>query len=154
MKTSLKIQPNNHKVIFQLGNIFLIEKNYISAVKYFNEAVKIKNDFWQAFNNIGLAYFEQDNISLSIDYFKKALTIEENAEPLLALASCISVNDIDSAISLVKKALIKDPQYVDFDYRKEQLWGEKIQNSTEKLFKNRELKKDITFARSKIDNPY
>ena len=40
--------------------------------------------------------------------------------------------------------------YVDPNYRKEQLWGEKLQISTEKLFENPQLKKEILFAKTKI----
>ena len=50
--------------------------------------------------------------------------IEENAEPLLGLASCLRIKDIKLALELARKALAKDPKYVDYNYRKEQLWGE------------------------------
>ena len=107
-------------------------------------------DFWQAINNKGLAYFELNKIDLSIISFKKAIDIEENAEPLLALASCLRNKDINKAIDFAKRALNKEPNYVDFDYRKEQLWGAKLQISTEKLFENPELKKEILIAKTKI----
>ena len=54
------------------------------------------------------------------------------------------------AIQLAKKALAKDPKYVNYDYRKEQLWGEKLQASTEILLQNEQLKKDVIIAKSKI----
>ena len=154
LETALKIEPNNYKTIFQLGNIFLMEKNYSKAEKLFDKSVKIKPDFWQAINNQGLAYFEQDKINTSIKLFEKAINIEENAEPLLGLASCLRIKDIKLAIKLAKKALTKDPNYVDYDYRKEQLWGKKLQNSTEILLKNDELQKDVIFAKSKINASY
>tara|TARA_B100000242_G_scaffold197568_1_gene142839 strand:+ start:934 stop:1797 length:864 start_codon:yes stop_codon:yes gene_type:complete len=147
----LKIEPNNHKAIFQLGNIFLIEKKYLEAITLFDKSVKIKPDFWQAINNKGLAYFEKNKINLSIGLFEKAITIEENAEPLLGLASCLRVKDTKLAIQLAKKALIKDPNYVDYDYREEQLWGENLQKSTEILLKNDQLQKDVILAKSKIN---
>ncbi len=104
-----------------------------------------------AINNKGLAYFEQDKINLSIEFFEKAISLEENAEPLLGLASCLRIQDINSAILLAKKALIKNPNYVEYDYRKEQLWGEKLQISTEKLLKNDKLEQDIRMAKLKIN---
>ena len=148
--SGIKILPKNFKAIFQLGNIYLMEKNYKKAIEEFDKAIKIKKDFWQAINNQGLAYFELNKINLSIISFKKAIEIEENAEPLLALASCLKNKDINKAIILSKKALNKDPNYVDFNYRKEQLWGEKLQISTEKLFENPEIKKEILVAKTKI----
>ena len=154
LESGLKIQPNNHNAIFQIGNIFLMEKKYLSAIRKFDEAVEIKPDFWQAINNIGLAYFEEDKINLSSIYFQKAISIEENAEPLLALASCLLSQNKDSSITLVKKALVKNPNYVDYNFRKEQLWGEKLQNATEDLFKSVELRNSVILAKSKINKGF
>ena len=150
LEDGLKNEPNNHKAIFQLGNILLMKKNYQGAIKLYDKSVMIKPDFWQAINNQGLAYFEKNNIKISTKLFEKAITIEENAEPLLGLASCLRIKDIKLALQLAKKALIKNPKYVDYDYRKEQLWGEKLQNSTEILLQNDELKTDLILAKSKI----
>ena len=151
LEKGIKIEPNNHKAIFQLGNILLMEKNYLGAIKLFDKSIKIKPDFWQAINNQGLAYFERNNINLSIKLFESAISIEENAEPLLGLASCINIHDNKLAIQLAKKALAKDPKYVNYDYRKEQLWGEKLQANTEILLQNEQLKKDVILAKSKIN---
>ncbi|MDC3077858.1 tetratricopeptide repeat protein [Prochlorococcus sp. AH-716-O05] len=151
LEQGIEIFPKNFKAIFQLGNIYLMEKNYEKAIEEFDKAIKIKVDFWQAINNKGLAYFELNKIDLSIISFKKAIKIEENAEPILALASCLKNKDNNNAIALARKALNKEPNYVDFNYRKEQLWGEKLQSSTEKLFENPQLKKEILFAKTKIN---
>ena len=60
------------------------------------------------------------------------------------------LNDIKLALQLAKKALIQNPNYVNYQYRKEQLWGEKLQSSTEILLQNEQLKKDVILAKSKI----
>jgi len=151
LKKGLSIEPNNHQAIFQLGNILLMEKNYFEAIKLFDESIKIKADYWQAINNQGLAYFEINNINLAIKHFEKAISIQENAEPLLGLASCLRMKDIKLAIQLAKKALNKDHNYVDYNYRKEQLWGEKMQASTEILLKDDQLKTDVILAKSKFN---
>ena len=151
LEKGLKIEPNNHRAIFQLGNISLMEKNYSEAINLFDKSVDIKSDFWQAINNKGLAYFEKNNINRSITLFEKAISIEDNAEPLLALASCLRMKDIKLAIELAKKALNKDPNYVNYDFRKEQLWGEKLQISTKILLQNEQLKQDVVMAKSKIN---
>ena len=151
LEAGLRIDSDNYTAIFQLGNIFLIEKNYTEAIKFFEKSVKLKPNFWQAINNQGLAYFETNNINLSIKLFEKAIAIEDNAEPLLGLASCLSSRDIKLALELAKEALIKNPNYVDYDYRKEQLWGEKLQTSTEILLLNDLLKTDVIMAKSKIN---
>ena len=151
LENGLRIEPNNHKAIFQLGNIFLMEKNYSKAIDLFDKSVKIKPDFWQAINNKGLAYFEKNKIDQSKKFFEEAISIEDNAEPLLGLASCLKIKDIKLALQLAKKALNKNPNYVNYEYRKEQLWGEKLQNSTEILLQNDLIKKDVILAKSKIN---
>ena len=151
LKEGLQIEPNNHNAIFQLGNIILMEKNYTQAINLFDKSVKIKPDFWQGINNKALAYFEKSNINLSIKHFEKAISIQENAEPLLGLASCLRIKDIKVALILAKKALAKDPNYVSYNYRKEQLWGAKLQASTEKLLENEELRNDVMLAKSKVE---
>ena len=151
IESGLKIDPKNHRAVFQLGNIYLMQKNYDLAIKYFKKAVELKPNFWQAINNQGLAYFEIDKINLSIKFFEKAISIEENAEPLLGLASSLRKENLNSAISLAKKALTNNPNYVEYEYRKEQLWGEKIQVSTRKLFMNEQLKEVINIAKLKIN---
>ncbi len=151
LQSGIKFFPENSKAIFQLGNIYLMEKNYEKALEEFDKAINIKRDFWQAVNNKGLAYFELNKIDLSIISFKKAIALENNAESLLALASCLRNIDIDEAIIIAKIALEKEPNYVDFNYRKEQLWGKKLQISTEKLFENPQLKEEILFAKTKIN---
>jgi len=150
LEKGIEIEPNSYKAIFQLGNILLMEKNYLGAIKLFDKSIKIKPDFWQAINNQGLAYFEKNKVNLAIKLFESAISIEENAEPLLGLASCLNIQDNKLAIQLAKKALAKDPKYVNYDYRNEQLWGEKLQASTEILLQNEQLKKDVILAKSKI----
>ena len=151
LETALRIESNNYKTNFQLGNILLMEKNYLEAIKLFDQSLNIKPDFWQAINNQALAYFEKNNINQSIQLFKKAISIEDNAEPLLGLASCLRMKDIKLALQLAKKALNKNPNYVNYEYRKEQLWGENLQTSTEILLKNDQLQTDVTLAKSKIN---
>ena len=146
LKQGLKIQPKNTNALFQYGNIFLMEKNYEKALSTYNKIIEIKANFWQAINNKGLIYFEKDDISLAITNFKKAIEIERNPESMLALGVSLKDTNMKKSILLVKEALQKNPNYVSFEYRKEQLWGEKLQKETEELFKLEELKKDVSIA--------
>ena len=69
----------------------------------------------------------------------------------MGLATCLRVKNIELALQLAKKALNKDPKYVNYDYRKEQLWGEKLQTSTEILLQNDQLQTDVILAKAKIN---
>jgi tetratricopeptide (TPR) repeat protein len=151
LETGLKIEPNNYRAIFQYGNILLMEKNYMEAIKMFDKSLKNKPDFWQAINNKGLAYYEENNINKSIKFFEEAISIEENAESILGLATCLRIKDNTLAIQLAKEALTKNPNYVNYEYRKKQLWGEKLQTSTEILLANEQMQKDVILAKTKIN---
>tara|TARA_B100000212_G_scaffold336078_1_gene308916 strand:+ start:1019 stop:1876 length:858 start_codon:yes stop_codon:yes gene_type:complete len=147
LKKGLNLNPDNINAMFQLGNLYLIEKKLEKSLDSFNNITNSKPDFWQAFNNKGLIYFELNNIPLAIKNFKKAISIEENAEPLLALAVCIQNENFKESVLLAKKALSKNPNYVDLQYRKEQLWGKKIQKQTNKLLSSKELKQEVAIAK-------
>ena len=127
-----------------------MENDFLKAIKYFNKAIQIKPDFWQAQNNNGLAYFELGNLDESIQFFEEALLIQNNAEPLLGLASCLIKIDIERVLQLTREALKKDPRYVEYSFRKEQLWGSKLQNAAEKLLKNKQIQKEVKQA--KLEN--
>tara|TARA_Y100000589_G_scaffold289253_1_gene291266 strand:+ start:347 stop:1207 length:861 start_codon:yes stop_codon:yes gene_type:complete len=146
LKQGLEIQPKNANALFQYGNIFLMEKNYETALSKYDKIIKIKANFWQAINNKGLIYFEQNKIPLAIDNFTKAIEIKKNAESMLALGVSLKNTNMKKAILLVRESLQKNPNYVSYKYRKEQLWGEKLQKATEELFKIDELKRDISIA--------
>jgi len=147
LKKGLNLEPENINGLFQLGNLYLMEKNFKKSLNIFNVTTNIKPTFWQAFNNKGLIFFELNNIPNAIKNFERAIEIESNAEPLLALAVCIQNENFKKSILLAKKALSKDPNYVDNEYRKEQLWGQKIQKETNKLFSSKELRQDIAIAK-------
>ena len=89
LKKGLEIQPKNATALFQYGNIFLMEKNYKKALSKYSTIIEINANFWQAINNKGLIYFEQDEILLAINNFTKAIEIEKNAESMLALGVSI-----------------------------------------------------------------
>ena len=146
LQQGLAIQPKNTNALFQYGNIFLMEKNYKKALSKYNKIIEIKANFWQAINNKGLIYFEQDKIPLAINNFSKAIEIKKNAESMLALGVSLKNINKEKSILLAKEALQKNPKYVSFKYREDQLWGDKLQKATEELFKIKELKKDISIA--------
>ncbi len=147
----LELQPDNYNGIFQLGNIFLMEENYKKALIQFESAIILKPKFWQAINNRGLVFFELDKKLLAISSFEEAISIEENAETILALGVSLRTTNRSEAILLAKQALNLNPEYVSFDYRKEQLWGKKLQSATEELFLFEELKEDVLSAKEYLN---
>ncbi len=144
----LKIDPNNAEGHFQLGNSRIMQKKYNKALLAFKAANKIKPKFWQSLNNQGLVLYEMNKKEKAILIWKKTLTIEENAEPMLAVAAAEYEQNKENrnCIELAKQALLKNPQYVSEKYQKDQLWGENLRKSTKHLFKNPLLIEAVTQA--------
>ena len=103
-----------------------MEKNYKEALKTFERAVKIKSNFWEVINNIGLAYYELDEEYFMEINFNRAISINRNGETLLALAVTLQNKDPEQSILLSKEALKLNPSFVSLEYREEQLWGIKF----------------------------
>lgn len=61
-----------------IGKTYYGNKNYLSALNYFQEAIKFDintYDLFETYNYIGLAYYYADSITLSRKYLKKADSI-------------------------------------------------------------------------------
>ena len=93
-------------------------------------------------NNKGLIYFETDEKSLAIINFQKAILIEENPEPMLALAVSLQDRSPKESVLLAKKALKKNPNYVSIKYRKDQLTSGRYNLKTTK--KSRSINSVLT----------
>ena len=80
--------------------------------------------------------------------WRKVLNIKENPEPMLALAAALNQTQKPSqeSISLAKKALAQNPNYISSKYQGEQLWGLKLQEATKELFKHPNLSYDVERA--------
>ena len=64
----------------KLGDETFMKKDYPAAIKYYLGAVSTFPQFDKAWNNMGLAYREIDNLNFALKCFKRALQINENNE--------------------------------------------------------------------------
>ena len=67
---------------------------------------------------------------------------------MLALAAALSQSDkkTQESLSLAKKALALNPNYVSSKHQADQLWGRKLQDATKQLFKHPKLDYDVERA--------
>ncbi len=149
----LELEPNNAGGHFHLGNARVLQNNLALAARAFQQASKLKPSFWEAINNEGLVHFEMGNLKQAIEKWRKVLTIQKNAEPMLALATALNeINPGDEeAIQLAKNALAKNPNYVSSDYQKSQLWGSKLRKATTQLLTDQKLKSAVEKAEANSD---
>ncbi len=147
----LSINPKNAGGYFQLGNCKIIKKELHDALKAFKKANVYKPKFWQSLNNQGLVLYELNEKTKAIKVWQKTISIKSDAEPMLALAAAkysLEENKSES-ILLAKEALSKNPKYVSKNHQREQLWGEKLINATQRLFKDNEMRVSVKQAKVK-----
>ncbi len=73
----------------KLGDETFMKKDYPAAIKYYLGAVSTFPQFDKAWNNMGLAYREIDNLNFALKCFKRALQInEENDSAKANLEAC------------------------------------------------------------------
>ncbi len=146
----LKLNPKNADAYFHLGNARIMKKEFDLALNAFKAAIDLNPKFWQAINNQGIVLFETDQIKNSINSFRKALKINNNAEPMLALAVAIYTleGNNNEVVELTKTALKKDPNYFSSEYQKEQLWGFKLRKASKILLTSPKLYSDLEEAKS------
>lgn len=75
-KTIEKIKDENEA--YSLFNQGLDEKDPKKAIEYYKKAIAIKEDFYEAYGNIGILYYELGNYRKSVEYSKKVLKIKPN----------------------------------------------------------------------------
>ena len=147
----LELDPDNHAAYFDLGNARIMRDELPMALKSFEKATALKNDFWEALNNQALVLFEMGNRDEAIRRWRRVLKIKSNAEPMLALAAALYQRNKSSnseILTLARDALASDPNYVLAPHQEEQLWGYRIRQATAKLLAEPELAASVERAQA------
>ena len=71
--------PNNAVIWNKMGMTELQLGRYKNARKHFERAAKLKSDYAEAVNNIGVVYYQVGNYRKAISLYKKALGIRDSA---------------------------------------------------------------------------
>ena len=115
----------------------------------FEKAAGLRKGFWEAVNNQAIVLFEQGRTAEAVGRWRKALEISSDAaEPSLALAAALYSEGKTSTdtITLATQALVKEPDYVLDAYQKDQLWGAKLRQATQVLFRDERLRGSVDRA--------
>lgn len=146
----LQLDPKNASAYFDLGNARIMQSQLGMALKAFEQATSLKPTFWEALNNQALVLYEMGNRDEAIRRWRRVLEIENNPEPMLALASALFQQGgrREEAITLAREALAKDPNYVLPPHQEEQLWGFRIRGAAAQLLDEDELADSVERARA------
>ena len=67
-------EQKNKDALFYLGKTFQDEKNFLQAIKYYNEALVIEPNLAQAYLNLAECYFQVNDYTPAVINFKKYLS--------------------------------------------------------------------------------
>ena len=110
-KKSMELSKTNSLVYYNLGSIYYNQKRYDEAIRFFNEAIKLRPAYVEALNTRGLCYFWQKDYTKAIMDFSAVLVSEPNNPAALVgrAISWVSVNQFTDAKKDVEQALSLDP---------------------------------------------
>ncbi|AFY62077.1 tetratricopeptide repeat protein [Synechococcus sp. PCC 6312] len=130
---------------FNLGNAYLKLNQNPKAIAQYRQALKSDKKFWPALNNIGLLQYEQGDIPQAIRSFQAAVALDNKAgEPKLALAvGLFRQGQVQQGINTALVALRLDSRYIEPDFQRENLWGERLMADTKALFANPQVQELI-----------
>jgi tetratricopeptide (TPR) repeat protein len=144
LRRGLQLDRRNAGAYFDLGNAQVLLGQADKALDSFEQAAKLRRDFWEAINNQGLVLWEADRRPAALERWRRVMRIKPDvAETSLAMAAGLFATDPGQraeALRLAELALNEQPNYVLDAYQKEQLWGEKLRAATRQLLSQPELK--------------
>lgn len=77
-KRVLTVDNNNYVAHNNLGSLYVEKKDYESAIRHFEETIKLKPRDPRAYNNLGSCFLAIGKIGRAISYFKEAIRIQPN----------------------------------------------------------------------------
>jgi Flp pilus assembly protein TadD len=97
---ALKVTDNNYQAHFCMTEMFLGQGRIDEAIRHNAEAVRIKPDYVEAINSLGLALYKAGRINEAIYYYNRVLEIDPRiAEAHLNLAAVlVSKGGFDKAV--------------------------------------------------------
>lgn len=114
-KESAKHAPNDYKVINNLGNCYLKEKNYASAEYCYLSALQKNRNFLPGYRNLAIALINQNRMTDALDYLEFYLSKNPNDADIYATIADIyyhSKNYLE-ALKYYEKYLIFYPRNLD-----------------------------------------
>ncbi len=110
-KVTLKKEDSEQKVIEKFDDLdkaqeFIDSENYEKAINLINNFLKENKKNGRAYQLLGIIYFNKNKYKDSIDNFKKAFKfgINDFESYFMAAEACLSIQNIDEALTWYKKA--------------------------------------------------
>ncbi len=105
-KKIIEIDPNNYRVLYNIGITYFNLGKMEKALYAYNEALKIKPDYKHCYYNIGLIYETIEDWKKALEYYNKALEIDPRFTYAVHAKHEIQKREIQPEKSLKSEQLI------------------------------------------------
>ena len=110
-----KIDPNYHLVDFNIGNVYMQNKDFMKAINYFKESIYKNQNHTASYLNMAVAQNNTDNYDKAIQYYDMVLSIDPATEDIV-FANLINIfremGEIDKAATYCKKLIKKNRNFI------------------------------------------
>jgi tetratricopeptide (TPR) repeat protein len=112
---ALKVTKNNYSAHFGMAQPLLEQGRIEEAIWHYSETLRIRPDYVEALNNLGIALYKAGRVDEAIGYYKRAIEINpRDIEVYSNLGMALAAKGkFDEAISLYNKALQIAPDLID-----------------------------------------
>jgi len=82
---ALELQPLNHGINFNLGQLHKSFKKHDEAIAYFKNSVTFNPEFEKGINTLGDIFFNKKDFTQSISYYKRSVDLNKNKDNVFAI---------------------------------------------------------------------
>lgn len=79
LKEAIKKDKKYYKAYYNMGLIYIQNKQYLLAIESFQKTTKLNKDFAFAYYNLGCCYYELQNYKTAKSYFNRAILRKNDA---------------------------------------------------------------------------
>jgi tetratricopeptide (TPR) repeat protein len=113
---ALQVTENNFIAHNHLAMAFVQKRQFDQAIDHFNEAIRIKSNYYHAYYNRGIAFYTMGETLAALDDFKKTVSlIPDNLKYVTAYFNLAAIyhnlGDYQAAIENYNKAILIKPDY-------------------------------------------
>ena len=110
----MRMHPKDERTHMQVGNYFTGQQNFADAVKHYGHATAINPEFAAAFNALGYAHRNNDDLANARQAFARYVElIPDEANPYDSYAELLlEMGKYDESIENYRKAIEIDPNFI------------------------------------------
>lgn len=82
---SLELQPLNHTINFNLGQLHKTFKKYDDAIAYYKNSVTFNPEFLKGINTLGDIFFNKKDFHQAISYYTKSVALDKSKDNIFSI---------------------------------------------------------------------